>query len=298
MQHCSSSRASLHNTVIDPESAAEMARLVNKARLQTAHMGGLLAEQPDPAVFQAVLDIGCGPGAWVHDMAFKYPEVQVVGIDKSDLMINYARVLAQDQGFTNTSFHVMDALGPLSFADEAFDLINCKFLGEFMPKSAWPGLMRECWRLVRPGGVVRLTEYEMGFSNSPAHEHLCGLYLRAMFEADRIFSADGRHLGLINMLEPFLQKAGFRATGHCAYAVNYSRGAELHEEWSQDLMLKVKLTLPFLVKMGISTQGELERMAERMQEEIYAPNFCAIWIYLTAYGIKPQLLVENQEASG
>ena len=51
--------------VIDPESAAEMTRLLNKSRLQTRHMGGLLPEQPDATVFQDVLDIGCGPGGWV-----------------------------------------------------------------------------------------------------------------------------------------------------------------------------------------------------------------------------------------
>lgn len=273
--------------VIDPESAAEMARLLNKSRLQTRHMGGLLPEQPDATVFRDVLDIGCGPGGWVVDMAFTYPEMQVVGVDISDVCISYARTMAGEQELTNTSFHVMDALRPLAFPDASFDLVNVKFIAEFMPKSAWPGFIQECWRLLRPGGVVRITDYEMGFSNAPAHEHLCGLYLRALFDADRIFSADGRHLGIINMLEPFLSRLGFKPTAHRVYAVNYSYGAEMHEEWTQDLMLKVRLTLSFLARMGIAELSELERMANHMEEEMGTANFSAIWIYLTAFGVKP-----------
>lgn len=273
--------------VVDPESAAEVARLLNKSRMQTRHMGGLLPEQPDATVFTDVLDIGCGPGAWVVDMAFTYPEMQVVGVDRSEVSISYARTIAGEQGLTNASFYVMDALQKLSFPDESFDLVSAKFIAESMLKSSWPPFLKECWRLVRPGGVVRLTEYEMGFSNSPAHEHLCGLYLKAMFDNDRLFSADGRHLGIINMLEPFLYRAGFRQTGHRIYAVNYSHGAQMHEEWVQDLMLKVRLGLPFLARMGIATLPELERMADRMKEEMFAPNFSALWVYLTAFGTKP-----------
>ncbi len=273
--------------IIDPESAAEMARLLSKARMQARHMGGLLPEQPDATVFRDVLDIGCGPGAWVLDMAFTYPEMVVVGVDISTVGINYARSMAAEQGLTNAIFSVMDARQQLAFADGSFDLVNVKFIAEALPKSAWPGLLQECWRLVRPGGVVRLTEYEMGFSNAPAHEHLCGLYLRAMFDADRIFSADGRHLGIINMLVPFLDRAGFKQTGHRVYAVNYSYGAEMHEEWTQDLMLKVRLVLPFLARMGIATRAELERMAGRMKEEMSSSAFNAIWVYLTAFGTRP-----------
>lgn len=274
--------------VVDPESVAEMTRLLNKARLQARHMGGLLPDQPDATVFRDVLDIGCGPGAWVIDMAFTYPEMQVVGVDISDVCIRYASSVAGEQGLTNTSFRVMDALHPLAFPDASFDLVNAKFVAEFIPKPSWPGFIRECWRLVRPGGVVRLTDYELGISNAPAHEHLCGLYLRAMYDADRIFSADGRHLGIINMLEPFLYRGGFRPTGHRVYAVNYSYGAEMHEEWAQDLLLKTRFTLPFLARMGIASLPELERMADRMKEEMFSSNFSAIWIYLTAFGVKPQ----------
>src|SRR6266700_7815889 len=69
--------------IIDAESAAEMARLVSQDRLTTKSMGGLLPEQTDLSSIHRVLDVACGPGGWVLDMAFEHPEVQVVGIDIS-----------------------------------------------------------------------------------------------------------------------------------------------------------------------------------------------------------------------
>lgn len=286
-QHDQSLQSGIPAHVVDPESVAEMTRLLNKARLQTRHMGGLLPEQPDATLFHDVLDIGCGPGGWAVDMAETYPEMTVVGVDISAVCISYANAVVSELALPNATFHIMDALQPLTFPDESFDLVNARFVAEFIPKPAWPGFIRECRRLLRPGGVLRLTDYEMGFSNAPAHEHLCALYLKAMYDADRVFSADGRHLGIINMLEPFLYRGGFKPTAHKVYAVNYSYGTEMHFEWANDLMLKVRLALPFLERMGIAPHDELERLAKHMQEEMFATNFSAIWVYLTAFGRKP-----------
>lgn len=287
MIHDQSLEAETLAPIVDPESATEMARLLNKGRMLTRHMGGLLPEQLDAARVTDVLDIGCGPGGWALDLAFAYPQMQVVGVDVSRISISYARMMARGQKLTNASFHVMDVLQPLEFPDQSFDLVNADFVAEFLPKMRWPDFLRECWRLLRPGGVVRLTENELGLSNSPAHEHLCALYLKALFEADRLYSPDGRHLGMVNMLVPFLSYGGFTHTGHRVYAVNYSYGADMHEEWAQDLMLKVRIVLPFLARMGIATLPELEQMADRMGEEMASPSFSALCVYLTASGVKP-----------
>ena len=51
----------------DPESGAEMARLMDQDRLITKGMGGLFPERDDElAGIRRILDIGCGPevGLW------------------------------------------------------------------------------------------------------------------------------------------------------------------------------------------------------------------------------------------
>lgn len=65
-------------------------------------------------------------------MAFAYPDIEVVGIDISQQMIEYARAQARVQGLDNAYFHVMDATQPLDFPDSSFDLINGRTLA-FLP---------------------------------------------------------------------------------------------------------------------------------------------------------------------
>ena len=66
----SESRKSVNVYFNDPESGAEMARLIDQDRLITRCMGGLLPERSnDFSGIHRVLDIGCGPGGWVLELA-------------------------------------------------------------------------------------------------------------------------------------------------------------------------------------------------------------------------------------
>ncbi len=51
----------------------------------------------------------------------------------------------------------MNALKPLAFEDASFDLINMRFIAAFMHQEMWPKLFLECRRLLRPGGMLRIT---------------------------------------------------------------------------------------------------------------------------------------------
>src|SRR5712692_10065354 len=87
--------------IIDAESGAETARLMYQDRLTTRVMGGIFAELPDLSTVHDILDIACGPGGWVLDVAFEYPKTNVVGIDISRTMIEYAAAQACSQGLEN-----------------------------------------------------------------------------------------------------------------------------------------------------------------------------------------------------
>jgi len=100
--------------VLDAENAAEMARLIKQDHLITQHIGGLLAERPDFVHIAHALDIACGPGGWVHEVATTFPAVEVVGIDISRIMIEYAQAQAAMRGLHNARFQVMDATRPRS----------------------------------------------------------------------------------------------------------------------------------------------------------------------------------------
>src|SRR5712692_4126738 len=94
----------------DVENVAEMARLTKQAQMLSRQIG-LLPPQITLPHAPAILDIACGPGEWVLSMAQNIPDGQATGIDTSNVMIEYARFRAEEEGFHNARFYCMDALG-------------------------------------------------------------------------------------------------------------------------------------------------------------------------------------------
>lgn len=274
--------------VIEAENAAEMARLTTQDRLVTACMGGPFPPHLNLIVVRSVLDIACGPGGWVFDVAATYPHVIVTGIDISELMVAYAQSQAQVHYAYNTHFKVMNALKPLDFPDNSFDFVNARLLFGFMPPTAWLPLLGECLRILRPGGMVYLTEGEAGITNSPATERITGMVTHALYQAKQSFSPDGRHTSITPMLSRLQREAGFGHIQHTTHMMDYSNDTEAHPGMYQNFMVGYKLIQPFLIKMGMITPEEMERLYQQMLIEMAADDFCAAWYLLSVQGRKPE----------
>lgn len=276
---------------MDPESGAEMVRLINLDRLTTKCMGGLFSEQStaDLAAFHRILDIACGPGGWVQEVAYAYPKMDAVGIDISRTMVSYARTQAEVQHLDNAHFQVMDATKPLEFPDLSFDLVNARLIG-FFPKAVWPSLLQECLRITRPNGIIRLTEIEMGvcgITNSIAVERLNALVTWALHLTGHGFSPDGRHMGTTPLLARFLRDAGYQNVQQRAHVMDYSVGTDAHEGFCQNNMVGFKLIQPFLLQAEVTTQEEVDLLYEQMLVEMRSHDFCGLAYFLTVWGTKP-----------
>jgi ubiquinone/menaquinone biosynthesis C-methylase UbiE len=275
--------------VIDPDLMEEMQRLDVQGRLLTRAMGGLLAERPDFTGINRVLDLACGSGEWALEVAATYPAIQVVGVDKAPRMIEFARARAAADRLENARFRVVDITQPLPFPDTSFDLVNARLMQGFLATTSWAPLLRECYRLLRPGGLVRITENERQMTNSPAWEEMAVIATRSMQIAGKGFSPDGLHLGMFCMQRRLLEEAGFTHIQERAYPINISSGTEAHDSTCQEMLMAIRLGQPFILRMLPDyTQEHLDRLLERANEEAAAPSFCGIWLFLSASGEKPQ----------
>jgi ubiquinone/menaquinone biosynthesis C-methylase UbiE len=277
-----------HNTyVIDSESAAEMARLMQQDRIITETMGGLLPEVEPPPDGGRVLDLACGPGGWALELAFTYPKVEVIGVDINASMIDYANAQAWSQGLNNAHFRVMNVMEPLDFPDSSFDLVNGRLLCGFMLPHAWPQLLAECRRILKPGGILRLTDAESPLTNSAAFERAMSLFCQALKRAGQSFSPDGHHIGILPVLPRLVRQAGFEHVQLRASVGEWSSGTPGHYSSFKDYMILLELIRPFLVKMGIAAQDELERLCQQAVAEMQLEDFAAIGLLLTVWGRKP-----------
>lgn len=272
---------------LDPEHTSELIRLMRQSRFMTNAQGGLFPEHPIwPA--SRVLDLACGPGGWALDLARTHQaeDVEVIGIDVSKLMIDYARAQATAAQIANATFLVGNIMQPLPFPDHYFKIVNARFL-TFMPASAWPQLLQECYRVLKSGGIIRLTECEAAISNSPAFEKLTLMIVQALNKAGQGFSHSGHFLGITTMLHFFLESNGFNTVQERATLINCSYGQEFHEFQYQNYVVGSAMILPFLLKYDMTSAEEFEQVCKQMQKEMLERSFCAANFLVTAWGEKP-----------
>lgn len=272
---------------IDGENAAEMARLIDQDRIITQGMGGLFAAIPDISRISRVLDLGCGPGGWAIEVAFAHPEIQVEGVDNSEIIVKYASTQANVQGLDNAQFYLGDITKPLAFPDNTFDLVNGRMIG-FLPTIAWQQLMHECLRVTKPGGVIRLTEFEApGTSNSAALEQMIELLGRALAATGQNFATRGHRIGISAVLRRCLKEAGAINLKQTAHVIDYSADTDAYESFLKDWRTAFKLMEPFLIATGVTTAADFDQLYNQMLIEMMSKEFCAVMFLLTVTGEKP-----------
>jgi ubiquinone/menaquinone biosynthesis C-methylase UbiE len=270
--------------VADRSNQDELNRIRIQDHMITTSMGGALPEQPDPAAFQRVLDIGCGTGSWLIELAQTIPTCTVlIGVDASLTYIEFAREqAAAAQVSDRVEFHVADALRMLEFPTDFFDLVNQRLAAGWLRTWEWHKLLQEYQRVTRPGGVVRITEPSwIPESNSPALTRLFELFLQASYHAGHLFAPTSD--GLINELAPLLRQHGLQQVQTRISSSRYHADTPEKQLWAEDMRLLFRTIVPFLRKW-IRVPENYEEIYQQMLDEMQQPGFEAQGGLLTAWG--------------
>ncbi len=271
--------------VLDPESATEMARLMLQDRLINEMIGGLFPEREGLEGIDSMLDIGCGPGGWALDVARSYPKKEITAIDISDMMLTYAHAQKKIHKLENVHFKKMDAREKLAFADQSFDLVNIRIAAGYVSRRHWPLLLKECVRITKAGGVIRLSECDrMPLTNSASYEKYAHYWAHFLAKMEYGFGADTYTFGMSPLLGKLLQEAGYSDIHMKSYALDFSYGTEFHAIQVQNTEVTFKLFQPRLIQMGIATQEDSENLCEAMMSEMKSEMFCGISYLLTFWG--------------
>ncbi len=99
-----------------------------------------------------VLDAGCGGGGMPLSLAEE--AASVVGIDPAERFQDAGVRLGRERGLRNLHFALADGMA-LPFADGAFDLVLSHAVIEHVADA--PRYLRECARVLAPGGFVYLS---------------------------------------------------------------------------------------------------------------------------------------------
>ena len=102
--------------------------------------------------FSSLIDIGCGDGYFLRNLAERMPNRNLMGVDLSDSAIEWARLFSKrlDNKSHAVNFECRDVVAnPLP---RQFDIATSIHVLEHIPPETLPGFVRANAALVRPGG--------------------------------------------------------------------------------------------------------------------------------------------------
>jgi len=110
-----------------------------------------------------VLDVGCGTGRSLHQLAIAHPTLRLHGADLSPAYIKRARKRLEHVQELTLAVENGEAL---PWADGTFDVVTSTYMFHELPRNARRNVVREMARVLRPGGLV-VVEDSAQVSESP-----------------------------------------------------------------------------------------------------------------------------------
>jgi ubiquinone/menaquinone biosynthesis C-methylase UbiE len=124
-----------------------------------------------------LLDVGCGTGRFLDFIKQAWPRLQITGLDMSDAYIRHAK---QHLRRSRSNFIVGKA-EEIPLSEDSQDAVTSTFLFHELPPKIRRIALRECARVLKPGGrLVLLDSLQRG--DRPDYEGLLELFPRSYHE--------------------------------------------------------------------------------------------------------------------
>ena len=120
-------------------------------------MAGRIVTQYLDAIFPnlkpaRVLDMGCTIGQSTAAYVNRWPQADVYAIDVGPALLRYGHARAEALG--HKIHFSQQSAEHTKFEDGSFDVITSNILAHETSTKAWPAIVKECHRLLSPGGIM------------------------------------------------------------------------------------------------------------------------------------------------
>jgi ubiquinone/menaquinone biosynthesis C-methylase UbiE len=208
--------------------------------------------------------------------------LRIVGIDVNSRIIEYALLQAEEQQVAGrVEFLVADALRVLDFPEDSFDLVNQRLGSSYLRTWDWSKLLNEFQRVLRPNGIIRITEPSIVKNNSSALTRLNDILLQTMYLSGHLFSSNS--YGIHGDIVQIMQRQGIRNIQTHAYTLEYRGGTVSGQSYSEYVKYMFRIFQPFFQKWSRITEN-YGMLYQQALEDIQKPDFLATLTLLTIWG--------------
>jgi SAM-dependent methyltransferase len=117
---------------------------------------------------EKILDLGCGYGGQTVNYVAAFPDAETHGVDLGAGLLRYAHLRAEA---LDMPIHFRQACASQTrFPDGAFDLVVSNIVLHELPEQMLASVMRECFRLLKPGGLVVHQDVPTQKGDTPAFD--------------------------------------------------------------------------------------------------------------------------------
>ncbi|RUS30861.1 S-adenosyl-L-methionine-dependent methyltransferase, partial [Jimgerdemannia flammicorona] len=164
-----------------------------------------------------VLEVGCGSGVWILEMAHDYPHSEFIGVDAGEVYP------APCDLPSNVTFLKADAVMGLPFVDGEFDFVYQRCMMSSYTKHDWDVAVKELARVTKVGGSVEMFETELTNIERPPEDTRFWDSLYDNSKSKEIDPSYVRHMG------DLLRSQNFEVEqDHIPLALGWGRPGELH----------------------------------------------------------------------
>lgn len=218
-----------------------------------------------------ILDVGCGTGRWVAEMAQEFPQAELNGIDFT-LPVEGATLFPR-----NSNFHVSNVLHELPFEDNFFDFVHQRLFIFAIPRLHWRHLVNELVRVTRRGGWVEIIEVNSVFQHTgPATERVLNLVVQAALQLE-LDPAISQHMGAL------LGTAGLKRVGTSTQLVPVGEwGGQLGTMAIADFLALFQRIKPQVMAQTQTPTDEFDDLTMQMVKEV--EQYRTTFTFHIAYG--------------
>lgn len=157
----------------------------------------------------SILDAGCGPGSYFPLLSGLIgPQGSIYGIDLAPENLALAEQRAESWKLDCPVDLQVGSLLSLPYADNQFDAVLCSATAQYFTDDELARVLREFHRVVRPGGLVAVKDYDGRMERRPGDQAIRWRLLEALANLDNQQGVQVSGFLRTGLLKRWLERAG------------------------------------------------------------------------------------------